>query len=65
MDQARALGSGTATGPQESSLAFILGLAECARAVRGAAFLAPEACAEVAEATEVPKWKGVPKACGC
>ena len=52
------------SGPQEASVAFILGLAECARAVRGAAFLEPEACAEAAEAAEVPKWKDVPKACG-
>ena len=50
--------------PQEAPVAFILGLAECARAVRGAAFLEPEACAEAAEAAEVPKWKDVPKACG-
>ena len=45
-------------------MAFILGLAECARAVRDAAFLEPEACAVAAEAAEVPKWKDVPKACG-
>ena len=44
-------------------MAFILGLAECARAVSDAAFLVPEACAEAAEAAEVPKWKDLPKAC--
>ena len=64
VDQPRASSSGTASGPQEASVAFILGLAECARAVRDAAFLEPEACAEVAEAAEVPKWKDVPKECG-
>ena len=50
--------------PQDTSVAFLLGLAECARAARGAAFLEPQACAQAAEAAEVPKWKGVPKACG-
>ena len=45
-------------------MAFILGLAECARAVRDAAFLEPEACAEAAAAAELPKWKDVPKDCG-
>ena len=42
-------------------MAFILGLADCARAVRDAALLEPEACAEAAEAAEAPKWKEVPK----
>ena len=74
VDQPRASSSGTASGPQPASaqsaepsrapVAFILGLAECARAVRDAAFLEPEACAKAAEAAEVPKWKDVPKVCG-
>ena len=50
-----------AAGPQEASVAFILSLADCARAVTDAAFLEPEACAAAAEAAEVPKWKDVPK----
>ena len=49
-DQPRPSSSGTASDPQEASVAFILGLAECARAVWDAAFLEPEACAEAAEA---------------
>ena len=59
-----AASSGTPTGTQLTTLAFILGLAECARAVSGAAILAPNACTEAAEAAEVPRWRDVPKACG-
>ena len=59
-----AASSGTATGTQQTMLAFILDLAECARAVSGAAILAPNACTEAAEAAEVPRWRDVPKACG-
>ena len=59
-----AASSGTATGAQQTTLAFILDLAESARAVRGAASLAPDACTEAAEAAEVPRWRDVPKACG-
>ena len=50
--------------PQEAPVALTLGLADCDRAVRDVALLEPEACAEAAEAAEVPKWKDVPKACG-
>ena len=59
-----AASSGTPTGTQQTTLAFILDLAECAHAVSGAAILAPGVCAESAEAAEVPKWKDLPKACG-
>ena len=59
-----AASSGTSTGTQQTTLAFILDLAESAGAVRDAAILAPDACAEAAEAAEVPLWRDVPKACG-
>ena len=50
--------------PTHAPLAFILAIAKCAAAVRDAAFVLPEACAEAAAAAQLPKWSKVPEECG-